>query len=292
MKILIIGGEGVIGSHFNKFYHDDKQNVHYSYFSHNLLTYQDGYQLNIIEKDSTENLILKSNPDIVIHAAALTNVDLCERDNDLANSINFEGTKNVISGCKKAQCKLIFISTSFVFDGNNKKYHENDIPNPINYYGITKLKAEEAIKNSDLSFLILRTDQPYCWSEKWQHTNSVIRAISTLRSRKILNEIIDWYNNPTYVPDLVNATSVLINKDISGLFHLAGSDYINRYEWSIKVAEIFDLDKDLIKPIHSDSLNLPVKRPNVNLSNKKLFNKIGREMMNVKDGLTSMLALK
>ena len=111
--------------------------------------------------------VIKLNPDIVIHTAALTNVDLCETNNVLANLINVQGTKNIVDGCMKIQSKIIFISTSYVFDGNSDQYFEEDLPNPTSYYGITKYESEKIIQNSNLDFLILRTDQPYCWIEKW-----------------------------------------------------------------------------------------------------------------------------
>ena len=100
-------------------------------------------------------------------------------------------------------------------------------------------------------------------------------------------EIRDWYNNPTYVPEFVEAVRKLIDLDNEGIFHVVGSDYINRYEWSLEIADIFDLNKDMIEPINSSDLNLPVKRKNINLNNTKL-SQIGVKMNGVKLGLTKM----
>ena len=287
MNILIIGGSGIIGSKIVNEFVDNKNNVHYTY-NENKLEKGIGHKLDIRKREDTVELISKINPDIVIHTAALTNVDLCETDKELANSINVIGTENVVSGCKKNNSKIIYISTSFVFNGEKDKYFEDDEICPSTYYGLTKSKGEKIVKNSELPYLIIRTDQPYSWKEKWQRNNSVLRVIQTLSEGQILNEITDWLNVPTYVPDLVNALKKLINSNVSGIFHVCGSDFVSRYEWSLATAEIFGLNKNLIKPISSIDLNLPAKRANVNLSNGKLFKKIGFKMNGIVEGLQIM----
>jgi len=292
MKILIIGGSGLIGTKLLQHYKKKKNtDVEFTFLKNNI-PIANGHQLDITENDNTINLISKINPDVVIHTVALTNVDLCETDKALADSINVLGTQNVVEGCKNTKSKLVYISTSFVFDGKKQNYVENDTPSPVTYYGITKLKGEELVQNSNLPNLILRTDQPYCWTEQWNHTNSVIRVLDNLRSDKIHNEITDWKNTPTYVPDFVNAASQLLDSNESGIFHVVGPDFINRYDWSLLTAEIFGLNKNLIKPITSESLNLPATRVNVNLSNQKLQKKTGITMMGVKEGLLHMKSNK
>jgi len=287
MKILIIGGSGVIGTKLVNYFKNEELETEYTYLK-NKIPYYSGYQLDITKKNEIIKIISKSNPDVVIHTAALTNVDLCETNNSLANLINVKGTENVIEGCKNVNSKLIYISTSFVFDGSKETYYENDKVSPATYYGITKQHSEDLVQKSGLQYLILRTDQPYCWVEKWQRTNSVVRALRTLQSGKVLKEIVDWYNTPTFVPDFVEATRKLIDDNASGIFHLVGSDFINRYTWSLSVAEIFGLNKKMILPINSETLNLAVKRVNVHLSNQKIFEKTGIRMNGIKEGLEEM----
>ena len=287
MKILVIGGSGMIGSKVVDHFLKTGNEVEFTYLMHDV-PFRKGYHLDITHKDKTVKLIAKINPDIVIHSSALANVDLCETNNSLADSINVNGAANIIEGCKVVKSKLIYISTSFVFDGSKQQYVEDDIPLPSTYYGFTKYRGEELVRNSDLSYLILRTDQPYCWVEKWQRTNSVLRVLQTLRSGKVLKEITDWYNTPTYVPDFAHAIEKLLEDNAEGIFHLVGSEFINRYDWALEVANTFELDKNLIEPITSDTLSLPAKRVNVNLSNKKLFQKTAMRMSNVQDGLNAM----
>ena len=289
MKILVIGGSGVIGWNFIQ-YLRGKADIEFTYLKN---TIDDkGICLDITQKDHTIKLITQINPDIVINTAAITNVDLCETNNNLANSINVQGTSNIIEGCKKINSKIVYVSTSFVFDGKKSQYHEDDTPHPSTYYGFTKFQGEELVKQSGLSHIILRTDQPYCWIEKWQHMNSVIRALDNLRSGRTHNEVADWYNTPTYVPDFVQAAWKLLQDDEVGIYHLTGPEFINRYDWSLNIADIFGLNKDLIKPITSDSLNLPAKRVNVNLDNNKIIKKTGIQMSGIKDGLLEMYKSK
>jgi dTDP-4-dehydrorhamnose reductase len=290
MKYLIIGGTGVIGYKILQHIRKEDSSVKFT-FLNNKEILKNSHFLNIENLIETKNLIKKISPDIVIHCSALSNIDFCENNKRKAESINVLGTKNIVEGCKESNSKIVYISTSFVFDGK-KKYSENDNTSPSTFYGFTKFKGEEIIKDSNIPFLILRTDQPYSWIEQWQHTNSVIRVIDSLKKKKIFYEVNDWYNVPTYVPDFVNATMKLIKLKKEGVFHVSGSDFLNRYDWAILTAKIFQLNPDLIKAINSSSLNLSAKRVNGNLSNEKLFRETGIKMRGIKEGLMEMFKAK
>ena len=291
MKIFIVGGSGVIGSYFVKSFAKENSDITYTYYK-NKVSYTKGINLDVQDRDDTLKTLKKFQPDLIIIANALTGVDFCEANPSLAESINVKGTKNIVDGCKSVNSKLVFISTSAVFNGTKSEYSENDKPNPTGIYGLTKFQGEKIIQESNLPFLILRTDQPYCWKEKWQHTNSVIRVIENLEKNQQFKEVVDWYNTPTYIPDFVNATKELIQKDLEGIFHLVGSDFISRYDWSQKVADIFHLKKNLIKPIDSSELKLPVERNNIKLNNNKLLQNTGYKMAGVEEGLRKMLENK
>jgi dTDP-4-dehydrorhamnose reductase len=268
-------------------YLKNTNDVYYTFFK-NRISEPNGYQLDIANKEDTINLISKIKPDVIIHTSALTNVDKCETEKQLASSINVEGTKNIVEGAKKIKSKIVFVSTSAVFSGNKKENFEDDITDPISNYGITKVVGEEIVQNSDLPYLILRTDQPYCWPEKWQHTNSVLRVIETLKSGTTLKEITDWFNTPTYVPNFVRATTKLIQINQTGIFHLTGPDFINRYDLAMLTADTFCLKKEMILPINSKELGLVAKRSNVKLNNEKIGKKTGILFFGIKDGLIDM----
>jgi len=291
LKILVIGGSGVIGSKIRKKFTSEKIDLFSTFMSHELNCKND-FLLDIRKKNDVEKIFDKIKPDIVIHTSAITNIDLCEDDHNLADSVNIIGTKNIIEFSEKINSKLVFVSTSFVFDGEKSIYYETDSTNPTTYYGKTKEISEKNISNSNLDYLILRTDQPYSWIESWQHTNSVLRIIEKLKAKKIHQEVTDWYNTPTYVPDFVEATNKLIFNNKSGIYHLVGSDFISRFEWAKIICEYFNLEQELIVPIKSEELKLSAKRVNVNLSNEKIFNDLGIKMMGIRDGLKSMIQEK
>jgi len=287
LKILIIGGSSVLGFRMLKLLMGKKVNVEYTYYTNNI-NIVNGHYLDIRNKDDVSKLIRKIQPTVVFHASALTSIDKCELDHNLADSINVQGVSNLISACKETNSKLVYVSTSFVFNGDKSQYFEIDNINPATYYGITKGKAENLIKKSGLNYLILRTDALYDWTECWQRENSVTRAINTIKAGKTLREVTDWYNTPTYTSDFVLVALHLIEKNKDGIYHLSGSEYINRYDWSLQVAKIFGLEKN-IEPVNSTELNLPAKRVNINLKNEKLFQELGIKMKNIKDGLQYML---
>jgi len=290
LRILIIGGSGVVGTKLLNFFTLNNHQVEFTYLTHEV-SYAKGHELDITKKDDVMELISKINPNVVINTTSLL-MDKSETQPELAESINVKGMENIIEGCKKTNSKIVFVSSSAVFDGKKSKYFENDPPSPLTIYGKTKFQAEELIRKSDLSHLILRTDALYCWIEDWQkpqRINSVLRVLDTLGSGKILKELTDWVNTPTYVPDFVNAVHKLLEQKEEGIFHVSGPEFVSRYDWSLKVAEIFGLDEKLIQPITSDELNLPAKRPNINLRNQKLTEKTGFQMKGVEEGLLNML---
>ncbi len=287
MKILVIGGSGFLGYYIVKHLQSKGHEVTFT-FNKNQISHVGGVKLDITKKKDTINLIKNLKPNLIIHTPSVSSVDLCETNHNIADLINIEGIKNIIEGSIQSSSKLIYISTTYVFNDKKNKFTEEDLPLPGNYYGDTKLVAEKLIQNSGLAYLILRTDQPYYWKESWHHTNSVLRVLDTLKEKKDLNEIVDWYNVPTYVPDFINALESLINKKKTGIFHVTGPNFINRYDWSLLVAKIFKLDSTFIHPIHSSSLNLPAKRCNINVDNNKLFRETGIKMRSLEESLVDM----
>ncbi len=287
-KFLVVGGSGVLGYNLIKELTKEGDNVEFTYFM-NKVPLDNSHKLDSSLKNETIELICKINPDVLIQTVALAGVDLAEKNHNLADQITVDSTDNIIQGCKLTKTKLVYVSTTYVFDGKKEIFNENDKPEPKSYYGITKLRAEKLVQESNLKYLILRTDQPYYWLENWQRMNSVIRVINTLKKNLVLNEITDWYNVPTYVPDFVKVAKTLVNNNEEGVFHVTGPDFINRYTWSLKVAEVFGLDKNLINPITSDTLPLAIKRDNINVSNEKIFKKTGIKMRGINEGLLDML---
>ena len=283
MKVLVFGGSSVIGSRLVSALGAD-----YTYFN-NKIPIKNGFKVDIRDKESTINLIKKLKPKLVVHAAAAPGMDICETDKKLAHGIHVNGTKNIVEGCKSINAKIVFPSTSAVFDGEKAVYIEKDETCPISYYGITKAEAEKIIIDSGLDFLITRMDHPYGWIYyDGQKKNTAVRVLEKLERGEVVEEIIDWYNNPTSVDNLSEVIKNLIGKNANGIYHTAGPDFVNRYDFAIKIAEVFNKDQNLIKKKTSDKLNLPAKRANCNLDSSRAEKKTGMKFLGIEDGLKEM----
>ena len=289
MKILITGGSGRIGFKLVKrFASPANEVVSISKTSTINIPKVKSSSFDLADAGKTSKAINDFIPDIVIHTAALTNVDMCETDPKSAYAQNVNATSNIIESCKKTGSKVVFVSSSFVFDGKGELFTEDSEPCPINYYGETKQIAEEVIKDSGLEYLILRTDQPYGKLEAWQKDDNVRRVLKALQQNKEIHEPLDWYNNPTYINNFVDATAELIKKGSNGIFNLVGKDFINRYEWAIKIAKIFDKDTTKVEGVDSTSFHLAAIRPTANISNDKVVKETGVRFFGVEEGLSEL----
>jgi dTDP-4-dehydrorhamnose reductase len=236
-----------------------------------------------LDLGSCPDLIRSLRPDYIVLTAAMTNVDLCETDQDAAWQINVQGPKEVASASRKAGSKLIYISTDYVFDGLQGNYCEQDAPSPLNYYGESKLAGERLVHEACPECLILRTSVLYGWNPT--RLNFVTWAVSELQEGRSINVVTDQRNTPTYSSDL--AGMILRLKDEQGVFHASGRERINRYDFTIKVAEAFGLDSSLINPISSGELRWTARRPVDSSLNVSKVSGIVRPL-NVDEGLKQM----
>lgn len=286
MIILITGGSGRLGNNLTRFLLKRHYEVHYTFNNYPLnISGSIPHKLDITKKEETNDLFKRLNPSLVIHTSAVTDLELCENNKKLAYEVNVEGTKNIVNACEETHSKVIYISTSNVFRGDKSIYYENDIPDPPNYYAFTKLKGENIVNASRLPFLILRTDQLYCWSNRDEKKTFVERVLDKLKGSEPLEVFADWYNTPTLMPNFSDVTFELIRNNKSGVYHVVGADYINRYEWALEIANVFGCDKTLVHPTLSSRTNMKAKRGNVLLSNKKVTTELGVKLLGIKEGL-------
>ena len=289
MKVLVTGGSGGIGSRFAAKLVREGHAVYYSYFNNNILIKgARGVKLDISDSDKVASAVKTANPDVVIHTAATQSADICETNHEIADGINVAGTQNVADACAEAGSRIIFISSCFVFDGRKEIYAESDKPNPVNYYGETKLCGERIIRESGCGHIIARSDQLYSWISEGQRMNTAARTVQNLRKGEECREPTDWKNCPTFSDNCADVIWALLNKGKEGIFHVVGGDFLSRYEWACKVADVFGLDRSLIKPISSSEFNLPAKRPNARLSNAKAQRDSGIELVGVEEGARTM----
>lgn len=242
--------------------------------------------VDITQKERTVESITNAAPNVVVHTAAETNVDRCETERDLARRINVDGTANVAGACSKIRAKLILVSTDYVFDGNKGNYLETDEPNPISFYGLTKLEAERIASTSPRS-LTIRTSVLYGWHPT--KLNFATWVLKGLREGQVLKVVNDHINSPTFADNLADAIRKAIEHDAQGILHVAGSERISRFGFARKVAKQFGLDGSLLSPVEMKDLNWIARRPrDSSLNVGKAEKELGIELLGVERGLEEM----
>ncbi len=298
MKILITGMSGLVGSRFTELLGDS--------YEFEGITRESG--VDITDEASINQKILFSDAQIVLHLAAKTDVDGCEKNKEIDEKflaqkgsdqqelinkktawvVNVLGTKNIVEACKKTNKKIIFISTDFVFDGNKSQdegYTEEDIPNPINWYGKTKYDAEKLVQNSDLDWIIVRLAYPY--RANFAKKNDFLRVIlQRFKNNQSLSMITDHIMTPTYIDDFVYAIDSLIKTNSSGIFHTVGDQFISPFDAAVLVAGKFNFDKGLItQTTRKEYFKYKAQRPFfLGLKNDKI-KKMGIKMKSFENGL-------
>ena len=212
--------------------------------------------------DVTNPLLFKevmgtTNPDLVINLAALTNVDLCEKNPELAYSINIGGMDNLVNAFKGP---IIHVSTDYVFDGEDGPYKEEDTTNPLNVYGLSKLESEKLLLDHSENSLVIRSNVLYDYSSK-SEASFLNWVVDSLTQEKEINVVEDQWNNPTWTGSLAVVIDRAIDTQLTGLVHWGDGDLVSRFDFANKIADVFNLKKSLIKPILTSELNQTAKRP-------------------------------
>ena len=253
-KILITGSTGQLGNSLGKVFKSRYDLVSTSRTKPNLNT---NYFLDITNSLLVKDMVSAISPDIIINLAALTNVDLCESNPDLAHAINFQGVKNLVNVFKGP---IIHLSSDYVFDGKLGQYKENDITNPINVYGVTKYKAEKILLEKSKESLVIRTNVLYDYQSKAKSSflNWVVDALKRGEKIKVVD---DQFNNPTWTDSISVVIDRAIKADLNGLIHWGDLDWISRYDFANKIADKFNLQSNLIEPIKTEELNQVAPRP-------------------------------
>lgn len=246
-------------------------------------------EMDILDEASVNHVIAKYTPDVVINTAAMTNVDTCEIEKDLCWKLNVSAVEFLIKACNKYQVQLIHLSTDFIFDGEDGPYLENAKPNPLSYYGESKLAAEELLKNSNIHYTILRTIIVYGIVNDMSRSNIVLWAKGALEKGNIINVVDDQWRMPTLAEDLAEICLLAAEKGAQGIFNASGKDMMSIVELVQHVADFYQLDKSLINPISSASLNQTAKRPKkTGFILEKSFNELGYQPHSFMEGIAMM----
>jgi len=251
-------------------------------------------KMDISDPDSVARSFLAACPELVVLAAALTNVDQCEREPDRAYSVNMEGAFNVASECKDAAVKMVYVSTDYVFNGlKGTRYHEFDVPDPQSVYAKSKLEGERVTLDADPGNLVCRVSVLYGWNTLNGKSNFITWVIDSLGRGVPVPLYTDQYVSPTYAPAAARDILELGLRGAKGIYHTSGPDCLSRHEIGLRVAEAFGLDPSLVRPVTTEGMpQLAVRPPRSCLAVDMAEAELGHPMTSLRDGLALMRATR
>lgn len=261
-RILVVGANGMLGQRVIEFYSmiNDIELLATSVEDRFVFEALEYIQSDISDRNEIKKVVKDFCPDFIINAAAFTNVDLSETERELAWKINVKGVEYLSESARVIDSHLIHISTDYIFDGKNGPYSENDIPNPLGYYARTKLASENVLKISGIKYTILRTNVLY-GTAKFSRPDFVKWVVDSLRAKKSIRIVDDQINNPTFIDDLVQGINKIVELRKEGIYNIGGSEFLSRYDFTIRIADFFSLDKSLVSKIKTAELCQPARRP-------------------------------
>ncbi len=245
--------------------------------------------MDVTDQAQTEKIVSEISPAVIIHAAAITDAGYCEEHQQDAWDINVSGTRNVASAAEKVGARLIYASTDMVFSGGDSFYSEGDTPNPVHYYGKTKLMGEQIVQSVSSNYCIARIALVYGRSANNSKcfTETILEKLGRGESVRLF---VDEYRTPIYAKNLCNAFLELAERDdLQGIYHLAGSERLSRFEFGLRLAEIFGLDKKLLVPVSVGDVSFAYNRPrDCSLSHDKAASVLSTRFWNVEESLNDM----
>lgn len=290
MKILITGANGFLGYHLVEQLLTKNFSVTATGKGDCRLpfTHDKNFQwlpMDFADPFSIHDVFENIKPDVVIHAGAMSKPDECETNQMLAYLVNVEGTVQLLINSADLKSFFVFLSTDFVFDGERGMYDEDDKPNPVNYYGRTKLEAEEAVKEYEFNWAIVRTVLVYGKNHSG-HSNILKIVKEKLEKGEEYSVVDDQLRTPTYVEDLAKGIVSIIERKATGIFHLSGKDMLTPYQMAIKTAEYLGFDSSGIKKVTAASFSQPARRPaKTGFAIDKARKELGYEPLSFDEGL-------
>jgi dTDP-4-dehydrorhamnose reductase len=264
MKILVTGANGLLGQKLSFLLMEDMA-IEPVLTARSKLTFKQSRgqnaSLDISDLAQVETVMNHYRPDVVINTAAMTMVDDCETKQDECWKANVKSVDNLITACEKIGARLIHVSTDFIFDGDTGPLDENAQPNPVNFYGKSKLAAEELLKKSKISWAILRTVLVYGITHDLSRSNIVLWVKESLEAGKTIKVVNDQWRTPTLAEDLAMGCYLAAKKNAEGVYNISGKDFMSPYDIAIATADFFKLNKSLITPTDSNQFKQPARRP-------------------------------
>jgi len=265
MKILVTGANGFLGYYLVEqllakgltVVATGKGDCRLPFSDHKNFSYE---TMDFTDPFSIHDVFEKVKPNVVVHAGAMSKPDDCENDQMMAYLVNVEGTVQLLINSEELKSFFIFLSTDFVFDGEKGMYNETDVPKPVNYYGRTKLEAEDAVKEYVHDWAIVRTVLVY--GKNHSGHNNILKIVKEkLEKGEEYSVVDDQVRTPTYVEDLAKGIVSIIENKAKGIFHLSGKDVLTPYQMAMKTADHLKLGSSVLKKVTAASFSQPARRP-------------------------------
>ena len=257
LKFLVTGSAGLVGQQVVK----DLSNSHlvFSCYNKSKPEYGDSVKMDLKNYEMISSVLSETEPDVVIHLGAMTGVDLCEKEESMAFDINTKATQTIAQQCSISNTFLVYVSTDYVFDGNLGMYKEDDVANPLGFYGKSKLEGEKAVQNFSANWCIARTSTPFGLHPTKK--SFPMWVIENLQKQKQIDVLIDQFTSPTYIPNLSRMLIEISERRITGIINTAGASKISRYQMASMVSDKLNLDDTLLKQISMNKLKWIAQRP-------------------------------
>lgn len=264
-KVLITGSNGLLGQKLIELYlQNDSVELIATARGANRYPIKKGYtyvSMDVTDVRNVMDVVTLHQPDTIIHTAAMTNVDTCESDKEGAEMLNVDAVEYIVEAANEVGAHLIHLSTDFIFNGEAGPYTEDAEPDPVSYYGETKLAAENMVKNQCNKWSIARTILVYGIVHDMSRSNIVLWAKGALEKGQPINVVNDQVRSPTLAEDLAMGCKLIEEKQAEGIFNISGKDQMSIVEIVERVADYFQLDKSIIKQVSSKTLNQAAMRP-------------------------------
>ncbi len=261
-RILLFGANGMLGQRLVEFYSKQQgiQLLSCSVEAEPVFEGEEYKQIDMTKREEVKDLVYDFYPDVIVNAAAYTNVDMSETEREQAWKTNVKGVEYIAEVSRVIDSHIIHISTDYIFNGTKGPYSEKDKPNPLGYYARTKLASENVLRISGTFYTILRTNVLYGIAHN-SRPDFVRWVVNSIRSGKQIRIVTDQINNPTFIDDLIQSISKVIEYKKYGVYNIGGKEFLSRYDFTMKIADFFQLDKSLITPITTAELNQAAPRP-------------------------------
>lgn len=290
MKILITGSNGLLGQKLTDYY-KTRKDIRLIATARGADRYHDqtGYtyeSLDITSRQEVDSVLAAHQPDVVINTAAMTNVDACESDHEGCDALNVSAVEYLVTACNKTGVHLVHLSTDFIFDGTHGPVGEDEQPNPLSYYGMSKFKAEQVVIENSRSWAILRTVLVFGVVNDMSRSNIVLWAKGNLEQGKPLNVVGDQFRTPTLAEDLAQGCALAAEKKAQGIYNISGRDFMSVFDLVYRVAAFWKLDKSLLNLSASEGIRQPARRPPITgFRLEKAMTELGYQPHSFEEGL-------